>query len=430
MNGTFFDRKTYQELLGKRVGSLKDGYRQNIAIVGDELVGKTSIVGHFLAGFYDPCTLPVYLEVRPETYAAFSRRFAAVLLYNFLLNSAIPLKEDLGFLLRRASSYIPRTAKKIDLILEAFEKRKKNPSIAEIFGLCDSLHEESGKFCVIILDEFHNLESLGVRNLYPDWSRLLIAQKTTLYVIISSMKFKARTILAKHLSLLFGNFEMVTVEPFDIMTSEEYLGHVTQGQPIPAEWKDFIVHFTGGSPFYLDVVVKSLARAPGDDIVNTLEDLLFEPSGLLHQRFTNYLKRFADSSKSQAYASILYCIAGGHNKMKEIAHRVGKTRKELTAYIATLLECDCLTRSADFFTINDRVFGFWLKFVHEQQMNSLTLDAKAQKDIFRGCIQTMIQEYLAQTKKSVIERTTEILHLFEDDAVQIEAKRVRLDRFR
>ena len=33
-------------------------------------------------------------------------------------------------------------------------------------------------------------------------------------VIVSSMKFKTKTILAKHLSLLFGNFETVAVDPF------------------------------------------------------------------------------------------------------------------------------------------------------------------------------------------------------------------------
>mgnify|MGYP001769689107 FL=1 len=43
----FFDRRNYIQILEKRVSSLKEGYRQNIAIIGDENVGKTSIISKF-----------------------------------------------------------------------------------------------------------------------------------------------------------------------------------------------------------------------------------------------------------------------------------------------------------------------------------------------------------------------------------------------
>ncbi len=105
----FFARKNYLDILDKRIGDLKEGYHQNMAIIGDELVGKTFIIFKFLSKFYDNRIVILYLEVRPESLSTLARRFIGVLLYNFLLNSNIALKEDLNYLLRKSAKFIPKT---------------------------------------------------------------------------------------------------------------------------------------------------------------------------------------------------------------------------------------------------------------------------------------------------------------------------------
>jgi hypothetical protein len=426
----FFGRKEYLEILDKRARDLKEGYRQNIAILGDEMVGKSSIIFSFLNKFYDTRIIILYFEIRPEPLASFARRFIGVLLYNFLANSGIPLKEDLEFLIKKSSAYIPRAIEKARLILSAIDKRKKNNIFAELLSLSEIIHQETGKYCVVILDEFHHLEHMGIKELYLEWSKLLILQKTTMYIIVSSMKFKAKSILSKNLSLLFGNFQVLTVEPFDIKASEEYLECRLQDLEIEPGLKDFIVHFTGGYPFYLEVITEALLKSRQETVADILEKLLFESSGILNQRFSNYLKRFLDSPYSQDYLSILYSIAQGHNKIKEIAHIRRKPQKEVISRVNQLLELDAVTRSGDFLKINDRVFSFWLKFVYQEKLHSLTFDAKNQKALFRQNLENMIEEFLNSSAKPVAQRLMELLHLFADDKVQIERKKMRLDHFR
>ncbi|MCU0651959.1 MAG: ATP-binding protein, partial [Candidatus Omnitrophica bacterium] len=320
MDNKFFGRQEYLDILRKRVSGLKLGYRQNIAMVGDELVGKTSLICNFLNNFYDNEVLIIYLQVRPEAISSFAKRFIGVLFYNFLINSGIPLREDLGFLLAKSEKYIPKATLKARMILGLVETRKKNNIFSELLSLCEIIKQETGKPSVVIFDEFHNLESLGVKNLYPEWSKLLMTQKDIMYIIISSLKFKAKTILSKNLSLLFGNFEVMEIEPFDIKTSEEFLKKQAQGFSLDPGLKNFIVHFTGGYPFYLNLINESLLKTGYSDLGDILEGLLFESSGILNQKFSNYIKRFLDSSHSQQYLSILYQIASGHNKIRDIAH--------------------------------------------------------------------------------------------------------------
>jgi len=426
-----FARNQYLELLTKRIGSLKEGYRQNLAIVGDELSGKTTILFSFLKQFSDTRTIILYLEIRPESLITFTKRFTGTLLFNFLAASGNTPQEDLDSLLRDSEKYIPKTVEKIKGILSAVEKRKRNTIFPEILALCDSIHQETGKFCVVMFDEFHNLESFGIKDLYKDWAKLLILQKTTLYIIVSSKKFKAHAILSKDLSLLFGNFEIVTVEPFTVKASEEYLQLKFKNSPINPGWLNFIIHFTGGIPFYLDIIAQSLIKTNTDNLAHVIDDLMFEPSGILNQRFSTFLKQYLDSSCSRDYMAILYNVASGHTRIKDIAHLTHKSLAELTTRITHLLETDCLTKSGDFLTINDRVFGFWLKFVYQEKLQSLTFDAINQKAQFRGKIELMIKDFISATQKPVCERMKELLHLFEDETIQLEEKKkLRLDRFR
>jgi len=428
----FFGRDDYLAILEKRARDLKEGYRQNIAMVGEELVGKTSIIFRFLNRFHEPKIIPVYLEVRPESFELFAKRFLGVLLYNFLSNSDLPLREDLDFLIEKSARYIPRTCDKIKNILICLQKRKLAGLFTELLSLTECIYQETSKSCVVIFDEFHNLETLGIKKLYPEWSKLLLVQKNTLYIIVSSLKFKAQAILAKNLSLLFGNFEVITVESFDLKTSERYLNERLRGLPLDTGLKNFVIHFTGGHPFYLNLIAEELLKSPltKATLPDIIENLLFSPSGILNQKFSNYLKRFLNVPHSQDYLSVLRMVASGHNRLKEIAHFLRKPQKNILPRINYLLESDTLVRSGEFLTLNDRIFGFWLRFVHQEKLHSLTFNAHRQQGLFRENVEKMISEFLSCAEQPIVERMLELLRLFDDDTIQIEKKKVRLTHFR
>lgn len=426
----FLNRVQQLELLSKRASALKDGYRQNMAILGDELVGKTALAFRFLELFCDCRILTAYIEVRPETVLSFAQRFIGTILYSFLANSGIALKEDLEFLLQKSERYIPRTVTEARLILANFKKKKNFNLFIGLVSLTDSIYEETGKSCVVIFDEFHNLENLGIKKIYSEWAKVLVTQKNTMYIAISSRKARAKAILAKELSLLFGNFEVIALEPFDNKESERFLEGRFAQTPLEAGLRNFIVNFTGGHTFYLDVISSAVLKSSSQDLAGILEGILFEPSGLLHQRFSNYLKNFFGSNLTQEYLAILYQVSSGRNKINEIIQSLGKPKKDILLRASYLLENDYLSRSGDFLTINDRVFGFWLKSVYQEKERSLTFDSRNQKAAFKGLIRGLIDEFLRHSQKPVREQISELMGLFQDETIQVEKKRLRLDRFR
>ena len=430
LKDNFFDRKSFLDILSKRVVALKDGYRQNIALIGEEQVGKTSILHKFLNGFLDNRFILLYLEARPESLISFCKRFSGVLLYNFLTPSGIVLREDLEFLLEKSAAYIPKATAKIRSVLADVERRKKENIFSELLSITSIIHKETNKFCVVIIDEFQNLESLGIKSLYKEWAQRLMLEKTTMFIITSSCPYKAKTVLSQDLSLLFGNFEVLTVEPFDIKTSGEYLRQRLPNPEVKEELRNFIVHFTGGYPFYLDIFTQELAKNGSQTLEDILENLLFASTGILTQKFTNYLKRFQDSQFSRDYLAILHLISNGQNKAKDIAHILKKTAKLVNARVNYLLSLDAITRSGDLLKVSDRIFSFWLKFVYQEKINSLTFDALNQKNLFRKNIAAMIQEFFSSSQRPVSERVVELLKLFSDERIQIERKKITLNHFR
>lgn len=426
---SIFDREQYIELLLKRTADFKEGYRQNIALIGSEFVGKTSIIHKFLDRFYDNRCVSIYVEARVESLESFARRFIGSLLYSFLAAGDFKLKEDINFLIDKAGAYLPRTVEAANAVL-ADVKKKKEGALASLFFLCDILHTETGKFCVVILDEFQNLEKLGLKHPYREWSQLIMLQKKTMYIVASSFRNKAKSVLARDLSLLFGNFEVIDVEPFNIAQSGLYLDRELGGFGIDHDLKNFLVDFTGGYPYYIKTIAQALRSQPLVSVEEVLEQLLFCTSGSLYQRFALILDRFSGNRFSQQYFTILRALSRGVNKSRDLAHVLKRTKQEIDQRLAFLLESELISKSGDFLRVNDRMFAFWIKFVYGAKLESLTYDASNQKAVFRDSITRMISEFIASSGTPVSQRLAELLRMFSDERIQLESRKMKLSHFR
>jgi len=113
-----------------------------------------------------------------------------------------------------------------------------------------------------------------------------------------------------------------------------------------------------------------------------------------------------------------------------LGHLLGKKRAELNNRIAYLLDNDIVLKAGEFLQFTDRMFGFWLKFVHRGKNLSFSPDDKTQKEEFRSRLKEDISAFIKDTRKPVQERVTELLGLFQDDVIQIERRKIRLAQFR
>lgn len=433
----FFGRQEIIDLLIKRATALKSGYRQNVAIIGHQQLGKTSILRHFLHSYKDPNTIFIYVEIKIQALDYFVDQFIRSLLHHYL-NSMEPHSADLTLpqMAQMAQASIPKTVQRIQHIISQLKHRHPEEAYSKLFELTSSLREETGMVCVVILDEFHRLGEFGVKNAFVDFGKRIMLQKDTMYVLSSSSFSASRKILAEKLSLLFGNFERVYLEPFDFVTSFEFLQRKLAPISVPDDLKYFLVAFTDGQPFFLNTLVRRLkedTRASAEQelsratVAKALLELLFESQGVLNQYFLKLIANWTSPESRGSHILILIEVAKGNNKLKDIAAALNRSQKEVSKQITELMEHELLLKNGVFYRFHDKIFKFWLREVYQKKELSLFGEGKDRD--FLAHVQGVISEYAEMLKLDSEERVLSLLKEFRNELVEFGEKGRQLPHF-
>jgi len=434
-NKDFFGRKEVLLLLNKRVSALKDGYRQNIAITGQRLAGKTSVLHHFLDDLKDLSVIPIYMEIIGEPFIAFANRFIGTLLYTFLKMKGEQVCEDIEYLITKSQEYIPETVKSIKEIRRLLEKKELDKAYVEILNLTSVVKKETHLRCIVILDEFQNFSFLGVKDPFSHFGKVMMIQKDTMYIISSSDKTAIQRILTERLSLLFGNFEIVELRGFDFNSSREFLIKKLTNFTISDMLRSFLIAFTDGNPFYMDLLcakLRDLALHSSSNVINAkiavdaIEDLFFNPKGTVNQYFTNLINSL---SLNTTTLNILTAIAKGSHTAKSIRETTKVSIAEISLRLRRLIDLNIISKNCNFYFFIDKGFLFWIKEVYNRKQASLISSATVRAEQFRHDAHSYLSKYLFELKKDPRHKISDLFSKFNKEIVQIDGKKYSLPKF-
>lgn len=434
----FFGRDEILDILSKRAMALKEGYRQNVALTGQSLSGKSSIILQFLSTIKESGFIPVYVEVVKEPFAAFCNKFIATLLYNALSlkgeNSVIDIQE----LLDKASRIFPKTHSAVNGVMSYVKNDEYELAYSGLLELTSVIKSESGAPCIVILDEFDNLEHLGIRNPFVAFGKVIMVQKDTMYIVSSSRSLAIRNIISEKLSLLFGNFEIIKVANFGLRASVEFINIRLSGFDIDAFLRKYLIAFTDGNPFYLnkllqrikDIAIERMTSHVNLEIViEAILDLVYDSSGTIHQYLMNYMLELIDSKPKDLHISVLSAIADGRNRQSEIARFLHIKQSSVSDALQRLSEQGLVTRCGTFFYIDDVMLDYWLKHVYQRKKNILvggTIDKSA---LFRSELKDYMCDFEREYAVPVAERLADLFNLFSDELVSLDMKNARMPHF-
>ncbi len=438
VGGDFFGRQPIIDLLVKRADALKSGYRQNIAIIGHQQLGKTSLLRQFLTIYRDPQVISIYVEIKFQALDYFVDQFIRSLLFQYLsekenIDPVVSLPE----LARKAAVTIPRTVAKIDEIVQLLRHRQAEEAYSKLFQITSTLQQETGKNCIVILDEFHRLGEFGIKNAFSDFGKRIMVQKDTMYVLASSSFSASRKILAEKLALLFGNFERIYLKAFDFETSYQFIEKKLEPVRISETLKSFLVAFTDGHPFFLQTLVtrlQELSGASGEteisprSIAETLLKLLYESQGVFNQYFLKLLSPWTGPMAQGSHVLILTEMAKGKNRLKEVSLAVNRRQREVSEQIRSLMEHELIVKNGVFFQFHNKIFKFWLKEVYEKKELSL-LGLEAKSESFLDCIRRLIADHEELLGMETSDRVLKLFSLFQNDIVELGEKRRKLPHF-
>lgn len=424
----FFGREEVLGTLQKRVTALKGGYRQNLALAGPMLSGKSSILRHFLANIKDPDILSIYVELAGDDFQSFATRLMATMLFQYLRSEGLKGEADLEALKSFARTKIPDTVQCIDHISKALKSKKNDLAYEGLLGLTSVFKSETGKNCIVILDEFHNISNFNLKKPYQTFGKFIMVQKNTMYIVSSSQKTLLKEILSKKLSLLFGNFEVIEVNGFDNQTSRSFLSDKMKETVEPLGIKDYLIQLCQGNPFYLEVLASrftELAKSRHERydakecLLDSLADLLYTSNGLLNQYFNNNINFFTEKKSRRSYIQLLISMAKGASTMKAIQAELGRVDRELGEKLQRLLHMDLIHNSGAFYRISDKLFEYWLSNVYDLKSSSVVDDMDIKYIEFKHLMERDLKEYLSFRSKRIDAVVAGLFSMFRNQKIRI-----------
>jgi hypothetical protein len=318
------------------------------------------------------------------------------------------------------------------------ERQEFDAAYSELLALTSVVKEETSVSCIVILDEFDNLENLGVRNPFLCFGKVIMVQKDTMYVVSSSRNQAIRKILSEKLSLLFGNFEIVRVPGFDQDTAAAFTAMKLSGFDIDDALRAFLIAFTEGNPFYLDKIAErikvlsaeKMSNYAGDETVaQAILDLVYDSNGAIHQYLVTFLLDLLDSKYKDTYLAMLAAIALGRNRSTEIARLLRLKQGESSKLLAHLTELGILFKNGTFYRIEDGMLEFWLRHVYQARRDLLVDGVFDRTALFRDDIMKYIAMFMDESQKDPTSKIAILFGSFSNELVQIGARSIRLPHF-
>lgn len=432
---TLFGREEIVDRILRRALDLTAGYRQNLALLGPLRIGKSTILQHSVTVLQQhPPLLPVYLEPRAEaTLREFTEQFAATLLYRYWATEGREPPKTLEALLPLCRPYLPRTTALLTTAL-AKARRGHASALRALFEAPGQLRQESGRLCVILVDEFHRLSAWERTDAFAALGHQITVQKDTMYVLASSSVDEARRILQERLALLFGQFEVVPVGPFDMVTSVRFLearaGLGFLGMPALTMIADLVE----GHPYALDQVARAVKAvtvpegAPAlERFCAALDAICGRPEGVLARQCQEAVERVPARRRAEGLP-ILMAVAEGHHRIPAMAQATGRRTQEVTRLLRVLVEAGLVVRRGVFSVIANHLLQFWLVTVQRSQQGPVQLDPRSASQAFAAAVQRVLAQATSRAPQAVLDTVAELLRRFQNELVEIHGRRVRLPK--
>src|SRR5258708_7242207 len=128
----FYGRRGVLDVLKKRVMGLKEGYRQNVALLGNRYIGKTALLQRLMSQMDEQeDVFFIYLDLENRDFEYFAVQFTKTLLYNFLKKEKQFPQEDIKLLCTQARERLPRTV----FLVQAIETFTAQGKVLEAYHM-------------------------------------------------------------------------------------------------------------------------------------------------------------------------------------------------------------------------------------------------------------------------------------------------------
>lgn len=418
--------------LQERVNAFREGFRHNLALVGQPGSGKTFQLKR-LAENQPSDIVVVYCAVYRESCTSFLKRLTTSILQAGL---NAPSGESLDALILRAEGITPNVAESVRHLKNLWLRRTDGEAFVRTLDLIPMLITDRGRRAMLILDEFLYLEELGLGHAFQEVGKRVMTWPSTLFILASSSPYRARIILREKLQLLFGQFELVNLEEISSDRIQLWLKKELEPLAGAPSLAPFLSEWLGTQPWYLSVLVNRIRELASLSRTRQLSESLFlqaawdilgESGGPLQQWCASRIEPLSHMKNGKRAVEVLLQIADGARTATAIGQRIG--RAGIHSILQLVLEQDLVHRNGVCWVSSDPILRCWLSTIlwSERVGSGDPEQMRARLDRY---LQVLWREWERRQNQSITEQVRGLLSQFCDETITLEHKTGRLPRFK
>ena len=416
-NGTRW--KTKLSILDKRIKAFIKGYRQNIAIFGDDKEELSYLLENYLRSNTPEGISCIHATTSYTNQKDFFKSVAIS-----LLSKNNQSTDTLDNLINQNNSEMPSTVNFIKKTL-----KKKNIVFLDILELINKFLQEKQENCLFIIEEF-----LGLKKLFPDsfneFSKFLILQRNCMVVLTSSSSKEAERIISSELNLLFGNFEKILLNETSFFDNYFYLKQSLEPLCPPPLFISFFVNILGNNILSYDLMIKTIRSNYQPDekgIVNILEKSLYSRESYFFQKFIKNIELIEKMFKDHtSVINILLSLSGGYLRKKELLSLNIAGAKDLSNKLSKLSELNYIINYGNVYKIKDPLFSLWLSQVFKIYFFPPLSNPVKRKELWKLNMAEEICIFKEDFLKDKVRKVLELISSFKDDSLKIGKNKYKL----
>ena len=440
--------------LFQRLQAFQEGFQHNLALIGPPGSGKTFQL-QYLLGQHASELLFVYCPLYQESARSVLHRLLCAIVQaglpapraagNFELEFRVHSQANqlvgLEALLEESAPSLPRTTAAIRGMEGLLGRRLYGEAFSRTLDVIPVLGEECRRPCVLVLDEFLFLEACGLTHAFRELGKRVMTWPSTLFILSSSAVFNAQAILRERLQLLFGQFELLTLDGLDAQVASRWVQHEladAEGADETEAVRIFLLHWLGAYPWYLTVFLKRLKKlvalrqgqgrcAMEGLFLEAAWDVLGSPEGTLQQWCLSRIEGLTSLRIGRRALEMLAQVAEGGRTATAIGRCLG--RAGLSAGLQLLLERDLVQRSGACWMVTDPILRCWLMTMFASQRSGVRLDGTEVRRRFDEHLRALWTMWLHTHQLSFPEQIEGLFGRFCDETVSLDSKMGRLPRF-
>ncbi|UCC94950.1 MAG: hypothetical protein JSW40_09100 [Candidatus Omnitrophota bacterium] len=407
--------------LEKRIKGFSEGYRQNIALLGDD--GEE--ISYLLANYLKTDRLKGIIPIHTTTAYIDAKEFLKCAAFS-LLSAYCHKADTLDNLINYTVETLPHTTQ---YIKETF--RKNTPSFLDALEIINKFVNETGRKCLLIIEEFLELKGLFPQ-CFKDFSTFLILQRNCMVVLTSCNPRGAEKVLASELNLLFGNFETVAFNERVFLDNYRYLQDILKPLSPSPLFLSFFVSIVGDNIIYHDLISKAIKEnyQPENEeasIVSVIAEGFFLKETYFFQKFINKIEVLKERFRDYlSIIKILIALSDGYLRKKELASLHICEPKELGMKLVKLCDLNYVENVGNIYKIKDTLFSFWLSHVFKFHFLPPLFGSHKRKILWRHNMYEEIAIFKEHFMKSQLNKVVELIASFKNDTLKSGRKRYTL----